>query len=308
MLISEKEWGETFQGVYGGETLFDTPMSQYTSLAIGGPADVLVIPEDPLSVKNLLVLLGKKHLPFLTVGGGTNLLVRDRGIEGIVILLRAFSRIEVLKERNTEAELFVESGAPWQKLVNFCKDKGYSGVEGLTGIPGTVGGAIWGNAGSFGYEAKDTVASVAIIDASGKLDRFKAEDLGFGYRKSEIAPNDIVLSANLLMKREDRDIVGRRTEGFFAEKKRKQPISERSAGCVFRNPEGAAAGRLIDESGCKGMRVGGIEVSGVHANFFLNRGGGTAADFLALMDRVFSTVLEKTGVTLEPEIRVVGRE
>jgi UDP-N-acetylmuramate dehydrogenase len=308
MPINEKEWWESFQGTYRGETLFDVPMTHYTSLAIGGPADVLVIPEDPLSVKNLLVVLGKKRLPFITVGGGTNLLVRDKGIEGIVILLRAFRRIEVLKERNTEAELFVESGVPWQKLVNFCKDKGYSGLEGLTGIPGTVGGAIWGNAGSFGYEAKDTVESVAIMDASGKLDRFKAEDLGFGYRKSEIAPNDIVLSANLLMKREDRDIVAKRTEGFFAEKKRKQPISERSAGCVFRNPEGAAAGRLIDESGCKGMRVGGIEVSGIHANFFLNRDGGTASDFLALMDRVSSSVLENTGVALEPEIKVVGRE
>lgn len=308
MLISEKEWWETFQGAYRGETLFYAPMRQYTSLAIGGPADVLVIPEDPLSVRNLLVVLGKKRLPFFTVGGGTNLLVRDKGIEGIVILLRAFSRIEVLKERNTDAELFVESGTPWQKLVNFCKDKGYSGIEGLTGIPGTVGGAIWGNAGSFGYEAKDTVASVAIMDASGTLDRFNAEDLGFGYRKSEIAPNDIVLSANLLMKREDRDIVTKRTEGFFAEKRRKQPISEKSAGCVFRNPEGAAAGRLIDESGCKGMRVGGIEVSDVHANFFLNRDGGTAADFLTLMDRVSSSVLDKTGVALEPEIKVVGRE
>jgi UDP-N-acetylmuramate dehydrogenase len=308
MPISEKEWQETFKGIYQGETVFDVPMKNYTSLAIGGPADVLVTPEDPLSIRNLLVVLGKKGMPLFTLGGGTNLLVRDKGIEGVVISLRAFNRIEVLEEGNGEAELFVEAGVPWQRLVNFCKDKGYSGIEGLTGIPGTVGGAICGNAGSFGYEAKDTLESVAIMDARGKLDRFKAEGLGFGYRKSDIPQNDMVLSANLRLKREDVETVAKRTEGFFAEKKQKQPIAEKSAGCVFKNHKDVSAGRLLDEAGCKGMRIGGIEVSSIHANFFVNRGGGTASDFLNLMDEVSSLVYKKVGIVFETEIKVVGRK
>lgn len=308
MPMGEKEWKEAFEGIYHGETVFGASMKNYTSLAIGGPADVLVIPEDPLSIKNLLVVLGKKGMPFFTLGGGTNLLVRDGGIEGVVILLRTFNRIEVVREENAEAELYVEAGVPWQKLVNFCKDKGYSGIEGLTGIPGTVGGAICGNAGSFGYEVKNTVESVAIMDARGKLDRFKKEVLGFGYRKSDIPQNDMVLSANLRLKREDKGTVAKRTEGFFAEKKQKQPISEKSAGCVFKNHKDVPAGRLIDEAGCKGMKIGGIEVSSIHANFFINRGGGTASDFINLMDEVSSLVYKKTGIVLEPEIKVVGRE
>ena len=308
MRLSEQEWVETFKGIYQGEVGFDIPMKEYTNLLIGGPADVFLRPEDPLSIRNLMVTLKKKNVPFFTLGGGTNVLVRDGGIEGVVLSLKEFRRIEVLKETENYAELFVEAGVPLQKLVNFCKERGYAGVEGLTGVPGSVGGAICGNAGSYGCEMKDTLVSVAIMDASGRLDRFKAEGLGFGYRSSGIAPTDIVLSANMKLGRDEKEAVAARTGEFFAEKKQTQPISERSAGCVFKNPEGTPAGRLIDEAGCKGLKVGGIEVSIVHANFFVNAGAGTAADYLELMDRVSSAVQKKFGLTLEPEIRVVGRE
>jgi UDP-N-acetylmuramate dehydrogenase len=308
MRLNGQEWVETFKGIYQGEVGFDIPMKEYTNLLIGGPADVFLRPEDPLSIRNLMVTLKNKGVPFFTLGGGTNVLVRDGGIDGVVLSLKEFRRIEVLKEAENYAELFVEAGVPLQKLVNFCKERGYSGLEGLTGIPGSVGGAICGNAGSYGCEMKDTLASVAIMDDSGRLDRFKAEGLGFGYRRSGISPTDIVLSANIKVGREEKEAVAARTEKFFDEKKQSQPISERSAGCVFKNPEGTSAGRLIDEAGCKGMKAGGIEVSSVHANFFINTGAGTASDYLELMDRVSSTVQKKFGVSLEPEIRVIGRE
>ncbi len=308
MHLNEQEWVETFKGIYQGEVGFDIPMNEYTNLRIGGPADVFLRPEDPLSIRNLLVTLKKKGVPFFTLGGGTNVLVRDGGIEGVVLSLREFGRIEVLKETENFAELFVEAGVPLQKLVNFCKERGYSGMEGLTGIPGSVGGAISGNAGSYGCEMKDTLVSIAIMDASGRLDRFKAEGFDFGYRRSGIPPTDIVLSANMKLGRDEKEAVASKTEKFFAEKKETQPIAERSAGCVFRNPEGKSAGRLIDEAGCKGMKAGGIEVSRLHANFFVNTGAGTASDYLDLMDRVSSAVQKRFGITLEPEIRVVGRE
>jgi UDP-N-acetylmuramate dehydrogenase len=308
MLLDEKMWQETFTGGFQGEVGFNVPMKNRTSLAIGGEADVLAAPGDPLSLRNLIAVLKDKGIPFFPLGGGSNILVSDKGMEGVVVSMREFSRIEVLHEKQDRVELFVEAGVPLQKLVNFCREKGYSGIEGLTGIPGMVGGAIWGNAGSFGCEMKDVVASVAIMDSAAKLERFKAEGLGFGYRKSGISVSDVVLSANLIMKKDDQPAVSSRTEDFFREKTKTQPISERSAGCVFKNPEGASAGRLIEEADCKGMRVGDIEVSRVHANFFINRGAGTAGDYLALMNKVAVAVRERFGISLEPEIKVVGRK
>lgn len=308
MELNRESWDAVFEGYYKGESLFGEPMKEHTSLGIGGKADVLTSPEEPLSFRNLMVMLQKEDIPFFPLGGGTNLLVRDDGIGGVVISLRAFNRIEILQETAEKAELFVEAGVPWQKLVNFCKTKGYTGIEGLTGIPGTAGGAICGNAGSFGCEVKDVVASVVLMDSKGRLDRREAADLGFAYRSSRIAQNEIIMSANMRFRKDEAEAVAARTDRFFSEKKAAQPITERSAGCVFRNPEGSSAGRLIDDAGCKGMRRGDIEVSGVHANFFINRGEGTAADFIGLMDKVASVVQEKSGVTLEPEIRIVGRD
>ena len=287
---------------------FDVPMKDYTGLAIGGPADVMAAPDDPISMRDLIVFLKKKGTPFLTLGRGTNILFRDGGIDGAVISVSAFRKIEVLKEGIRYVDLFVEAGLSLRELINFCRERGYSGAEGLTGIPGTVGGAICGNAGSFGYEMKDVLVSVAIMDSNGGLGMFRAEGLGFGYRRSDISPKDIVLSANLRLERFEEAEVSKRMEKFLREKRRNQPLSERSAGCVFRNPGGVQAGRLIDEAGCKGMRVGGIEVSTVHANFFINRGEGTAVDYMRLMDEVSSIVNKKTGIVLEPEIRVIGRD
>jgi UDP-N-acetylmuramate dehydrogenase len=308
MLLDQKAWQEIFAGHFQGEVGFNVPMKDRTSLAVGGEADLLAGPEDPLSLRNLIAVLKDKDIPFFPLGSGSNILVSDKGIEGVVVSLRGFSRIEVIHEKQDRVELFVEAGVPLQKLVNFCREKGYSGIEGLTGIPGMVGGAICGNAGSYGCEMKDVVASVAIMDSDAKLERFKAEGLGFGYRTSDISPSDIVLSANLIMKKADQQAVSTRTEGFFREKTKSQPISERSAGCVFKNPEGASAGRLIEEAGCKGMRIGDIEVSRVHANFFINRGEGTAGDYLTLMNEVTATVQKRFGISLEPEIKVVGRK
>jgi len=308
MLVSQAAWEEAFTGYYKGEVEFSAPMKNHTNLGIGGPADVVVSPEDPVSLKNIVMLLGRQNIPFFPLGGGTNVLVRDEGIEGVVIKCKAFSRIEVLQETGDHAELFVEAGVPLQKIVNFCREKGYAGMEGLTGIPGTVGGALCGNAGSYGYEIREVIISTVIMRSNGSLERFRPEDLGFGYRTSNIRPDDIVLSANLKLGRDAADAVASRTDEFFSRKKKAQPIWEKSAGCVFKNPEGMFAGRLIDEAGCKGMSIGAIAVSSMHANFFVNCGEGTAGDYLALMAAVSAKVNEKFGVRLEPEIRVMGKE
>ena len=307
MLISQAEWDKAFSGYYQGDAAFNASMKEHTSLAIGGPADIIVSPEDPVSLKNIITLLGREKVPFFPLGGGTNILVRDAGIEGVVIKFKAFTRIEVIDESEDHAELFVEAGVLLQKLVNFCRENGYAGMEALVGIPGTVGGAICGNAGSFGCEIRDLLISVVVLRSDGTLARFRPEDLGFEYRTSDIRADDIVLSANLKLGKDDAAAVAARTEGFFNQKKTAQPIWEKSAGCVFRNPEGTSAGKMIDEAGCKGMRVGDIEVSTLHANFFVNRGEGRADDYLALMDDVSAKVMERFHVLLEPEIRVMGK-
>lgn len=307
MLISQAEWEKTLSGYYQGDVAFNASMKEHTSLGIGGPADVVVSPEDPVSLKNIVMLLGRQNMPFFPLGGGTNILVRDAGIEGVVIKFKAFNRIEIIDETDDYAELFVEAGVPLQKLVNFCREKGYAGMEGLIGIPGMVGGAICGNAGSYGCEIRDLLISVVVLRSGGTLERFSPEDLGFGYRTSGILADDMVLSANLKFRKDDSAAVAARTEAFFIQKKTAQPIAERSAGCVFKNPEGMSAGKMIDEAGCKGMRIGDIEVSTMHANFFVNRGQGRAGDYLALMDKVSAKIRERFHVTLEPEIRVMGR-
>jgi len=308
MLFDRKAWEETFKGLFHGDVEFGALMKNHTSLAIGGPADIMVNPADPMSVKNIAVVSRNKNIPVMVLGGGTNVLVSDSGIEGVVINFKSFRMIHVLREEGNDVELFVEAGVPLQMLVNFCKEKGYAGMEGLTGIPGTFGGAICGNAGSYGYEIKYVVRSVVIMYPDGRLDRREAAALGFGYRTSGIKPEDIVLNANIKLKKDDKDAVAGRMHKYLAEKMKTQPISARSAGCVFKNPEDAPAGRLIEEAGCKGMKVGGIEVSSVHANFFVNSGNGTATDYKGLMREVSLVVKEKKGILLEPEIRMVGRE
>jgi len=307
MLISQNEWQDAFKGTFNGDVEFCIAMKNHTSLGIGGPADVMVSPSDPMSLKNIVLMLRKKNIPFLPLGGGTNILVKDSGIDGVVINFKAFRMMQVIRQEDKDVELFVEAGVPLQMLVNFCREKGYAGIEGLTGIPGTFGGAICGNAGSYGCEIKDVVKSVVIMSSDGRLDRIDAKDLGFGYRRSGIRPEDIVLNANILLHKDDKDLVAGRAQKYLAEKMKTQPISARSAGCVFKNPEGGSAGKLLDEAGCKGMKAGNIEVSSVHANFFVNSGNGTASDYIRLMHEVSLIVEKKFGVVLQPEIRVIGR-
>jgi UDP-N-acetylmuramate dehydrogenase len=292
---------------FDGKARFMEPMAKHTSLKIGGPADLFVMPQDISSLKDIVVILKKLKIPFLPLGNGTNILVRDGGIEGVVISLRHFRKIGILGENKTSVQVHVEAGVSLQRLVNFSKEKGYSGIEGLAGIPGSVGGAIYGNAGAFGYEMKDVLSTVSIIDAHGRIKRLKPEDIDFGYRRSSIPPTAVILSAEIILKKDKEKIVSTRIEDFLKKKWKSQPSPKPSAGCVFRNPPGLSAGKLIDDAGCKGMRIGDVEVSGIHANFFTNKGKAKASDFIKLMEDVAHRVKKKFDVILEPEIRIVGR-
>ena len=305
----KEEWRDIFSGeVFEGKVRFMEPMRNHTSLRIGGPADVFAIPLNIISLKNMLINLKKNKIPFFPLGSGTNILVMDGGIEGVVISSRSFKKIDVLSEDDEYVYLLIEAGTPLQRLVNFSSESGYSGLEGLAGIPGSVGGAICGNAGAFGYEMKDILISVEIMDDKGEIENTKAEGIDFGYRSSSISSNVIILSAKIKLKRDKKEDVSDRIDDFLKKKRQNQPVREPSAGCVFKNPPGLYAGKLIDKSGCKGLRIGDVEVSTIHANFFINKGSATASDFISLMEKVSQRVKENFGVILEPEIRIVGRK
>lgn len=308
VMVKSRRAGK-FSGVqFNGEKRRMEMMKNHTSLKIGGPADIFVEPRDQKALAGLYLALEKNRIPFFLLGAGTNILVRDGGIEGVVISLRSFRRTEIIRMDNDYAYLSVEAGVPLQRLVNRAAEKGYAGIEGLTGIPGTVGGALFGNAGAFGQEMKDIVISIQIMDTGARVKTVKARDIDFRYRGTGIQPQQFILGAELKLRRDIPENVTRRTRDFLESKKGSQPLWERSAGCVFKNPQGFSAGKMIEEAGCKGLRVGDIEVSTLHANFFINRGHGKAAEFLDLMNMVLQKVQARFGIVLEPEIKTVGRD
>jgi len=306
---------------FNGELRFNEPMAYHTSLKIGGPVEVMAFPEDPLSLRNILFVAKDEGLPVYVFGAGTNLLVSDDGIKGLAISLKVFGSIEVVQSRTSPAQedsagetedqdvtLFVGAGVPLAKLINYAQKNGYSGLEALTGIPGLMGGAVYMNAGSFGTEMKDIVVSVAIMSQEGHLIILDKEKLDFSYRKSGLPRDSLILSANINLKKDDPEEIEKRTKEYMAKKKDAQPLGELTAGCVFMNPEGDYAGRLIEQVGCKGMKTGNVEVSSVHANYFINRGGASCSDFIKLMKSVREKVQQSSGITLEPEIYIVGED
>lgn len=297
---------EEMSNDYRGDVMFDEPLSKHVSLAIGGSADIYALPSDAISLKRCLEFARSRELPVTVLGGGSNVIISDRGIRGMVISLKHFTVIKVINDSNSSVELFVEAGVPLQRLVNFCVMNGYAGIEGLSGIPGTVGGAIIGNSGSFGQEIKDVISSLVVSNMNGIIKRLSSGEFSFEYRKILLEKGLIVLSANMIFDKSDATVLKERAVEYISRKKSSQPLSERSAGCVYKNPEGDFAGRLIDKAGCKGMSVGDMEVSDVHANYFINKGNGTAADFVALMKMIQERVEEKSGIHLDPEIRIIG--
>ncbi|MBI4843319.1 MAG: UDP-N-acetylmuramate dehydrogenase [Nitrospirae bacterium] len=290
-----------------GEVMTDEALSKHTSLRIGGPVAAMVFPEDPVSLKNLLSAAAEDDIPVFVIGAGTNLLVTDERIDGIAVSLEAFDRLSVTEEAEDDVTVFAGAGLQLWRLVNFAKEKGYSGIEALAGIPGSLGGAVFMNAGSFGVEIKDVLVSITVMNRYGKIAPLAAGNLRFSYRRSNLPEGMVILGASIRLKKSDPSEVEAKVNECLRKKRLTQPLGEASAGCVFKNPEGENAGRLIDLAGCKGMRAGGAEVSGMHANYFINKGNATCKDFIELMDRVREKVKEKSGITLEPEIKIIGK-
>ena len=209
-IVDERLWQKIISpDSFSGEVKFMEPMKAHTYLQIGGPADVFVCPQDTVSLENILAALNQERIPFVTVGGGTNILVKDGGIYGAVISLKNFRRSDIAKEEKDMVMFFAESGTPLQKLVSFSKEQGYTGMEGLVGIPGSVGGAITGNAGAFGYSIKNSLVSVRMMNPDKGIYEMSASELGLEYRASKLPEDTVILSANMRLRKDVKEDVAK---------------------------------------------------------------------------------------------------
>ncbi|MDR2934932.1 MAG: UDP-N-acetylmuramate dehydrogenase [Candidatus Adiutrix sp.] len=286
----------------GGRLAFQAPLRELTSFRVGGPARMLARPEDVGELQELLASARRERLPFIMLGGGSNLLFDDAGFDGLVIKLGAgFAGLE-------GAGSLVRAGAAAASadLLAWTVARDLGGLEGLAGLPGTVGGAVAGNAGAGPEGLGRAVTRLFVLEGDGRARSIPAADLNFAYRRLEGLPERaVILEAEFaLTSRPAVEIRARLAE--IRERRGGQPLGGRSAGCVFKNPPSISAGRLIDECGFKGQRVGGARVSEVHANFILAENGATASDILALIDRVRQGVLARRGLALELELKVLG--
>ncbi|MEO8354662.1 MAG: UDP-N-acetylmuramate dehydrogenase [Chloroflexota bacterium] len=288
----------------GDKVKENVPLAPYTSARIGGPADVLITADSADELARIIKLLWKLDLEYITLGGGSNVLVSDRGVRGIVVLNRAKG---VRFHNGDQPSVTAESGVVFSNLANRCAARGFAGLEWAATVPGTIGGAVYGNAGAFGGDMTGNLISAELLMEDAR-EKFTVEQMAYGYRTSVLKRGEldaIVLAAQLRLQNSTKEEVTVKIEQFSAHRKATQPPGA-SMGSMFKNPNSDYAGKLIEASGLKGTRIGNAEISPLHGNFFINHGTTKADDVRALIQLVQKTVKEKQGVDLELEIELVG--
>lgn len=288
---------------YPGEVRFDEPVAPYTSLKVGGPAEAMVFPRSSAEVVLLMERIGRYRLPYFVLGGGSNLIVRDGGIPGVVVHLKHLSRI-TFQEPDT---LLADAGVSYPKLSTEAMAKGLSGLEFAAGIPGTVGGAIAMNAGIPGEETASVLSSVTLVDEEARVKTLPKEAIQFGYRTAAL-PKGMVTSASFRLTPASPEEVEEKLKRLLKRRRETQPLSFPNVGSVFTNPPGDYAGRLVESVGLKGFRIGDAQISERHGNFIINLGNAKAGEVLALIAEMQTRVKERHGIDLELEARVVGRD
>jgi UDP-N-acetylmuramate dehydrogenase len=285
-----------------GGVRVNEPLARHVSFRIGGPADILLLPRTLGDLEATVAWLYREAVPFLVLGRGSNVLIADRGVRGIV--LKTGRGQEGV--RYDGARVAAECGTSLPHLSRKASTRGLAGLEFAAGIPGSLGGAVVMNAGAHGSSMADITEHVRVLTPAGEM-RWNASDLAFGYRQSRLQrEGGVVLDAMLVLHPADPRETVARLERWLGTRSETQPLGPPSSGCIFRNPEGDHAGRLIDAAGAKGLRVGGAIVSDLHANYILNAGGATAADVRALMGLVRARVREQCGRDLLAEIKMIG--
>src|SRR5215469_6725946 len=289
-------------GEIRGEVRFKEPLSFHTSLRIGGPADVFVVPQDVEDIRLALSFAEREQLSVEIIGGGNNLLVRDRGVRGVVLKIEGcLGRAEFHGE-----EAVAGAGVGLSALIREAAALNLGGIEGLVGIPATIGGAVAMNAGTPDGWIGDFISAVYFLHPDGTLGEFKPNNGSFGHRAFSAPPGAVLVGARLQLHRRPQAEIQKEMRTRLKQKKTSQPLALASVGSVWKNPQGEVASRLIEKVGLKGKRYNGAEISAKHANFIVNRGGAAAADIKALMQLTLDRVRKHFGITLEPEMKTLG--
>jgi UDP-N-acetylmuramate dehydrogenase len=285
-----------------GDYLFNEPLRGHTSFRIGGPAELLAIPCGEPALSELLGRIKKKKLKYYVLGNGSNLLAEDRGFKGVVIkIAKGFKKLARDKNR-----LMVDSGYSLPALVDYCAKEGLAGLDWAVGIPGSLGGALVMNAGAYGGQMADSVKKVWGLTPDGKKLVLSPKQIKFSYRQAQYPKGFVITGAELELKAGRRNNINKTMALYLAKRKKNQPLSLPSAGCIFKNPAGDSAKRLIAVAGLKGRKLGGAAVSVKHANFIVNQGGATAAEVLALIKVIQSRTCQKLGIRLVTEVKILG--
>lgn len=292
------------------EVLFNEPLSRFTTIRIGGPADMIVFPVTIEEIQAILRIAQENKIPLSMLGWGSNILIRDGGIRGIVVHLgRGFQKIEISDMEGDEVKLQVEAGVNIPMLLDFLVAHGLSGLEFMAGIPATVGGALRMNAGTSDGTIGNTVQNITLISKQGRIKTLECKDLKFSYRSSNLPSGSIIIEARLLLIRSDPRVIKSKIEKYKKYRLETQPLTHPNLGSIFKNPSKKKfAGQLIEEAGLKGVRIGQARISEKHANFIVNEGKATARDVIALMGLIKDKVKEKLNVRLEAEIEIVGEK
>ncbi|MDO4566557.1 MAG: UDP-N-acetylmuramate dehydrogenase [Oscillospiraceae bacterium] len=292
---------EELKGLKNVELLENERLAPHTGFKTGGPCLALLIPQNRESFIECVNLLKREGARFAVLGRGSNVLVPDSGYEGYVLLTSRLNKISFSGE-----VVRAEAGAGLSELCAQCAERGLSGLEFAYGIPGSVGGAVFMNAGAYGGEMRQVVSDVEVLTEGGGLKRVRSGDMGFAYRGSVLqSQGGIALSARFSLYKEDKELIHSKMQELMERRKSKQPLEYPSCGSTFKRPEGAFAGKLIEDCGLRGYTVGGAAVSEMHCGFVINKGGASSEDILKLISEVQGIVREKTGYELECEIRIL---
>ena len=283
--------------------LVEEPMKKHTTFRVGGNADYFVMPQNGEEVKNIVALCKEAQMPYYILGNGSNLLVGDKGYRGVIIqIYKEMNGIEVEGDK-----VKAQAGALLSRVGTAALEAELTGFEFAAGIPGTVGGAVVMNAGAYGGEMKDIIANATVLTQDGDIITINKEDLELGYRTSVIAKMGyVVLEAEYQLQKGDKEVIRARMDELKLQRVTKQPLEYPSAGSTFKRPEGYFAGKLIQDAGLRGFRVGGAQVSEKHCGFVINKDQATAADIQGLMQQVSDKVMQEFGVKLEPEVKTLG--
>lgn len=299
------EFSKILGNIFASDKIYiDEPMKNHTSFKVGGPADILVTPETAEDVVNLVKACREHNVPYIIIGNGSNLLVRDGGVRGVVVKLSRMNRIKIEGDRIT-----AQSGVKLTDLCGAAMAEELTGLEFACGIPGSVGGAAAMNAGAYNGEISNVIESAVCIDAEGNLRTLLKDELEMGYRTSAILKQGYtVVEAAFRLQKGEKEKIGSRIEDLNKRRSERQPLEFPSAGSTFKRPEGYFAAKLIEDTGLKGLSVGGAEVSIKHSGFIINKQEASAKDILDLIALVQKQVKEAYGVELHTEVRIIGED